>query len=120
MACPSGKRVTSVVEPALLLFNGLTAECLLSLCMAPQTPARGSYPLVEQDTVQQLSATLPALHTFGTVSLIFSRELVAKAALLAFQTPTTEGLTFDLMDGQQDLKEALEQAGEARVDSWTG
>ena len=43
---------------------------------------------------------------------------MGQAAFAAFQTPETEGGTLDVIDGDQEVGKALEQAAEKGLDSW--
>lgn len=54
------------------------------------------------------------------ISLTRSRELVGQAAFAAFRTAETEGATLDVIDGEDDVAEALRTAAEKGLDSWTG
>jgi hypothetical protein len=49
-----------------------------------------------------------------------SRELVAKVLLVAAQTPETEGLTIDVVDGSGTIEDELSKVVEGKLDAWTG
>ncbi|KAK8846837.1 hypothetical protein IAR55_005925 [Kwoniella newhampshirensis] len=49
-----------------------------------------------------------------------SRELVAKVILATATTSGTEGLTIDVMDGEESIETALAEVVKNRTDAWTG
>ena len=49
-----------------------------------------------------------------------SRELVAKVLLACAHEPRTEGLTFNLMNGEGRLEAEMGGVVEGQVDVWTG
>ncbi|WWD22103.1 hypothetical protein CI109_106592 [Kwoniella shandongensis] len=49
-----------------------------------------------------------------------SRELVAQVILAAATTPGTEGLTIDVMDGEESIDSALAEVVKNKTDAWTG
>lgn len=59
--------------------------------------------------------------TMGRTPLVkTSRELVAQVLLASAKDPKTEGMTIDVIDGENAVEDELAKVVQNKLDSWTG